>query len=62
MFELTLAILGLVLITQGLKYHGQDIHLSFIRVRATIVLAVGAFLLTGFLLLVFMEYFMTNGF
>ena len=62
MFELTLAILGLVLINQGLRYHGQDIHLSFIRVRATFVLAVGAFILAGLLLLVFMDYFMTNGF
>lgn len=57
MFVLALGILGLVLVSQALKYHGRDVQILSIRVNSSSLLAVGAFILAILLILVLLDYF-----
>lgn len=60
MFILALGILGLVLVSQGLKYHGRDVQILFIRVKSSSLLTVGALILAILLILVLLDYFVTS--
>lgn len=59
MFVLALGILGLVMVSQALKYHGRDVEIWFIRVNSNSLLALGALILAILLILVLLDYFVT---
>lgn len=60
MFILALGILGLVLVSQALKYHGRDVQILFIRVNSSSLLALGALILAFLLILVLLDYFASS--
>jgi hypothetical protein len=60
MFILALGILGLVLVSQALKYHGRDVEILFIRVNSNSLVAVGALILAFLLILVLLDYFVMS--
>ena len=59
-FVLALVILGLVLVSQSLKYHGRDVQIWFIRVNSNSLLALGALILAILLILVLLDFFVTS--
>jgi hypothetical protein len=60
MLILALGILGLVLVSQGLKYHGRDVQILTIRVKSSSLLAVGALILIILLTLILLDYFIMS--